>query len=263
MEGLAGGVLVLTTRFKEKTEELMRRLAEIVQSTISEPSPVTPVQLCLSSLQHRVNDCLTTEEWKQAALLVGTIKSLVQAGVLVELDMASLFGWVDRQCREHEGVDDSSIVKALFDFLFFMAGHTRQEMVVARLVARDLHSVLGDWIEDSTPTDHGEQYRIIAKGKTARAAGIMQVSLALFATAEKLLTELDWALGHLSQTVKTLNEETSSNELASVLAPFNQRLQGMLDLAGTFVQIIFGNDNIVDTMLKAVRMLPWCFFFFA
>ena len=248
LEGLLAGVTAMTARFPARTGELVEQLARVIEEVTQQPSPKTPAQQCMHTLQQRVSDYLDSDECRHGAVLVAVIKTLVQAGVLPEADQAAVFGWIDRQCRQQEGVTDGPLVRALFDFLFFMAWRVRQEMGTSIIVARDVSLVLGELATD-TQQDRGDQYRIIESGKALES----QIVPTLMTAVERLLGEVEWAVNTAAQVGTGANRSVGSDEFAAIMSPTSARITQIIELCTVVCNSSFDQYASADVLLRVVK----------
>jgi hypothetical protein len=166
-EGLLAGVKVVLGHFPDRAGALLIGFSHVSGHDGDTAGPCSAV----SMLQKCVLQQVHADEWKGAALLLGVLRELGLARAVAETtNQAQVYAWIEEQCCHLECMSgDAALPKALFEFLFAAAWHTRKEMAVFQHTTDDLLCVLGSTTEDVEPADRGAHFRIMQKDAVLEA----------------------------------------------------------------------------------------------
>ncbi|XP_070540770.1 Fanconi anemia group I protein-like [Ptychodera flava] len=139
---------------------------------------------------------------KDAVQLCHIISVLAKYLTSTGQQFVQLHSWVTKICKE-QNLDDTSLTKVFLSLLFMLTSQSNTSIVIAKEIAQDIHSQVGD-VDQDVEVEDRTHYAII-NPRTAAPT----VLLLLMSQVDKYLDETDWVLSLLKADALNSNIVTS------------------------------------------------------
>jgi len=138
---------------------------------------------------------------KEAQVLITMMKHLIPHLETNSNEYQQVYTWFYRLAAE-QTIDDLALAKMIFTKLLLLHHQSNSSLSVLKKLSQDLHHQMGDIDEDVEVENHNN-FSMVTE-KTAAPMLFILISTRL----EKILDEVDWALGKLKSIAKPPNKVT-------------------------------------------------------